>query len=261
MIQQILEISLIGGLINLDDVSLTQIMISQPVVAAPLLGWMFGDLHAGLVIGAFLELMMVYLLPIGCSVPLDGSMAAVIAAGICLLAGPFFPGSRESLISLAILLAIPFSILAQRVSILVRKANGRICDQVQAAVTGKTSRKIDLLHFSGIGLFYLRSFSLCLISLLITVPLLQRIAPLFPPGLYRGLKLLYFAYPMIGIALLFDAFRSKDMYWLFALSFLLATLLSSLWPLPCWMAFGVPSLLLSVLYGLKESIKGKWSRG
>lgn len=79
MILQILKISLIGGLINLDDVPLIQTMISQPVVAAPLLGWIFGDLKSGLVVGAFLQLLMGYLLPIGCAVPMDGSLVAIMA--------------------------------------------------------------------------------------------------------------------------------------------------------------------------------------
>lgn len=258
VIQQIFEISLIGGLINLDDVPLTQMMISQPIVAAPLIGWMFGDLQAGLVIGAFFELLMVYLLPIGCSVPLDGSLAAIIATGIYLLVGSSFGGQPEALISLAILSALPFSALAQKLSVLVREVNNRISDRAQAAVLDKTPGKIDLLHFSGIGLFFLRSFSLCLISLLIAVPIIRSVIPFLSPGLVHGLKLLYFAYLMIGIALLFDAFRSRDTYWLFALSFLLATLFSTVWPLPAWMAFGMPCVLVGAGYALRERLRGKY---
>lgn len=257
MIEQILKISLLGGLINLDDVPLIQAMISQPVVAAPLMGWIFGDVKAGLVIGAFLELLMVYFLPIGCAVPMDGSLAAIIATGIFLLGGPSFSGQREALICLAIALALPFSALAQRVSVFVRKLNGKISDHAQRMVLDEKFRKIDFLHLSGIGLFYLRSFSLCLISLLITVPVLQRSAPFLPQGFFHGLKLLYFAYPMIGIALIFDAFRNRAVYWLFALSFLLATLFSTFLPLPAWAAFGVPCVLVGTLFGIREALRGK----
>ena len=255
MIEQLLKISLLGGLINMDDVPLIQCMVSQPVAAAPLIGWIFGDLKAGLVIGSFLELLMVYFLPIGCAVPMDGSLAAIIATGIFLLAEPLFPGQREALIGLAIALALPFSAIAQRVSVSVRRLNGKTSDYAQRMVLDEKLRKIDLLHLSGIGLFFLRSFSLCLISLLISVPIIQKCAPLLPPGFFRGLKLLYFAYPMIGIALIFDAFRNKAMYWLFALSFLSAALFSTFLPLPAWAAFAVPCVLLGTLFGVREALK------
>ncbi|MEW5802076.1 MAG: PTS sugar transporter subunit IIC [bacterium] len=258
MLQQIVKISLIGGLINLDDVPLIQTMVSQPIVAAPLIGWIFGDVITGLVIGAFLELLVVYLLPIGCAIPLDGSLAAIIATGICILVGESsFPGHREALISLAIALSLPFSALAQKGSVVVRKLNGRISDHAQRAVLDERLRKIGFFHFSGVGLFYLRSFSLCLISLFIAVPLLKSSAPFLPQGLFQGLKLLYFAYPMIGIAFIFDAFRNRALYGLFALSFLLATLFSTLFPLPAWAAFGIPCILLGTLYGMTEALKGK----
>jgi mannose/fructose/N-acetylgalactosamine-specific phosphotransferase system component IIC len=257
VIEQILKISLLGGLLNLDDVPLIQVMISQPIVAAPLIGWIFGDLKAGLVIGAFLELLMVYLLPIGCAVPIDGSLAAIIATGIFLLVEPSFSGQREALIGLAIALALPFAALAQRVSVSVRRLNGKISDHAQRMVLDEKLRKIDLLHLSGVGLFYLRSFSLCLISLLITVPIITRSAHFLPQGLFRGLKLLYFAYPMIGIALIFDTFRNRAIYWLFALSFLLATLFSTFLPLPAWAAFGVPCVILGTLFGMQEALRGK----
>lgn len=257
MIEQILKISLLGGLINLDDVPLIQSMISQPVVAAPLIGLIFGDLKAGLVIGAFLELLMVYFLPIGSAVPMDGSLTAIIATGIFLMARPSFSGQREALIGLAIALALFFSAIAQRMSVSVRRLNGKISDRAQRMVLDEKLRKIDLFHLSGVGLFFLRSFSLCLISLLITVPILQRSAPFLPQGFFHGLKLLYFAYPMIGVALIFDAFRNRSVYWLFALSFLLATLFSTFLPLPAWAAFGVPCILLGTLFGMQEALRGK----
>lgn len=255
MVQQILEISLIGGLINLDDVPFIQTMVSQPIVAAPLIGGIFGNFRAGLIVGAFLELLMVCFFPVGCSVPVDGSLTAIVATGICLLAGPVFPGPREALIPLSILLALPFGILAQKVSILVRRFNGKISDQAQRVVLDDKPGKIDLLHLSGMGLFYLRSFSLCFISLLIVVPLLKISIPLFSKGFFHGLKLLYFAYPITGIALVFDTFRNRALYGLFALSFLLATLFSTIWPLSPWMAFGIPCLLVGMFYGIREALK------
>ena len=106
MFWQILKISLLGGLINLDDVPLLQTMISQPIVIAPLVGFLWGDFQGGLVIGAFLELLMINYLPIGCSVPLDASIGSVVAIGTFLLITPLCSASREALIAMVILFSL-----------------------------------------------------------------------------------------------------------------------------------------------------------
>jgi PTS system mannose-specific IIC component len=250
--RQILGISLLGGLVNLDDVPIIQVMISQPIVAAPLISWMWGDLRFGLVIGAFWELLTVCFLPIGNSIPLDGSLATITATGICILTSSFFPGSTEALIALAILLSLPFSILAQKASVFIRRLNGKISDRAQRAVITGNLKKINALHMSGIGLFYLRSFGLCFFSLLLVVPLLKIAAPSFTSGIFRGLELLYLVYPILGIASAFDHFRNRSMYGFFTLSFLSAILLSVVWSVPNWIAFGLPCLVWGVVYGARE---------
>ena len=248
LFQEILGISLIGGLINLDDVPVFQMMISQPIAAAPLIGWIWGDLQFGLVIGAFLELLMINQLPIGASVPLDASLASIVATGMCLLLAPFFH-SRKALIALAILLSLPISIFARKASILVRKLNGKFSNRAQQAVLKGNLRKINLLHFSGIGFFYLRSFGLCFLSLLLIVPLLRKAAPLFGQGILHGLELLYTIYLMMGIALVLDTFRNKALYGLFILSFLSTICFFTIWSFPAWTAFGISCILCGTIYG------------
>ena len=71
------------------------------------------------------ELMMIDQLPIGALVPLDSSLASIVATGICLLLAPLFP-SRKALIALALLISLPVAVFAQKASILVRKFNGNL---------------------------------------------------------------------------------------------------------------------------------------
>ncbi|MDZ7376332.1 MAG: PTS sugar transporter subunit IIC, partial [candidate division KSB1 bacterium] len=52
----LLLVSFIGGIVAMDTAAAWQIMISQPVVACPLLGWLLGDVELGLTIGILLEL-------------------------------------------------------------------------------------------------------------------------------------------------------------------------------------------------------------
>ena len=85
MILAIVGIALIGGLIGLDRTAVGQFMISQPIVAAPLTGWMLGDPIAGIIIGVVLELIWVLDMPIGAFVPADATISAVSATAIAAL--------------------------------------------------------------------------------------------------------------------------------------------------------------------------------
>ena len=52
----LLPVVLLGGLLGLDVVSFPQAMVSRPLVAATVAGWLAGNATAGLLIGATLEL-------------------------------------------------------------------------------------------------------------------------------------------------------------------------------------------------------------
>lgn len=252
MFLQIFRLSLIGGLINLDDVPVMQTMISQPIIAAPLIGWIWGDFQSGLLIGAYMELLMICFLPIGCEVPADSSLASVTAISLYLLAKAFFPGSLRSLTAMVILLSFPLSLLARKTSILVRKINNKISDYAQQSVRAGKAQKINILHFMGIILFFLRSFSFCFFTLSLLVFSLKKVTFFFNPGVIRGLELLYLTYPLIGIAIIFHTFRDRSMYFPFIISFLSASLLASVWSLPPFMCFGIPTLVWSTVFGFKD---------
>ncbi len=247
-----MKISLIGALVNLDDVPLLQIMISQPIVIAPLIGFLWGDFQTGLIIGAFLELLMINYLPIGCAVPLDSSIGAVVAIGTFFLITPFFPSSRNALIALVVLVSMPFTIIAQKASILVRKFNGRLSTLAQESAERGDLRKLDFFHFTGVGLFYLRSFCVCFISIYFIAVLAKLTVYRIPAGAFRGLELLYTLLPIIGIAMIFDTFKNKSLYGLFSLSFFLSLLLITLSSLPGVLSFCLTCLICGGLLIIQQ---------
>ena len=53
---EILRLSVLGGLLGLDGTAVGQFMVSRPVVAGTLVGWVLGVPGLGLSIGAMLEL-------------------------------------------------------------------------------------------------------------------------------------------------------------------------------------------------------------
>ncbi len=87
---EIAQVSLLGGLLALDATSVGQFMVSRPLVAGALIGWLLGDPPLGFTIGAVLELYLLVSFPTGGSRFPEGATATVVAAASA--AGASEPG-------------------------------------------------------------------------------------------------------------------------------------------------------------------------
>lgn len=76
---ELLVLSLIGGLLALDGTSVGQIMVSRPLVAGAVAGWILGDPALGVFIGAVLELYLLVSFPSGGARFPEGAPATVVA--------------------------------------------------------------------------------------------------------------------------------------------------------------------------------------
>jgi PTS system mannose-specific IIC component len=79
---ELLQIALVGGVLALDGTSLGQFMISRPLVAGVLAGWVLGDPALGLLVGAILELYLLVSFPSGGSRFPEGATATVVAVAV-----------------------------------------------------------------------------------------------------------------------------------------------------------------------------------
>lgn len=76
---ELLGIGLLGGALALDATSVGQFMISRPLVAGTITGWLLGDTVSGLAVGAILELYLLVSFPSGGARFPDGTVATVVA--------------------------------------------------------------------------------------------------------------------------------------------------------------------------------------
>lgn len=99
----ILRLSALGGLLGLDGTAVGQFMLSRPLVAGVLSGWMVGDVGLGATIGMILELYLLVSVPSGgarfpeaatatvvavsCAAPFQGAGALVLAVAVGLVWG------------------------------------------------------------------------------------------------------------------------------------------------------------------------------
>ena len=87
------------------------VMVNRPIVLAPIVGAILGDLQQGLMMGAALELIFLGVVSIGGATPSDANMGSVL--------GTAFAMSMHQGVEIALALAVPIGILQQMVKYLV----------------------------------------------------------------------------------------------------------------------------------------------
>lgn len=87
MITQAFIVVLGYWLISAADSFLGTQAVSRPIVVAPVIGLLLGDLHTGLIMGASLEAIFMGISAIGGSTPADATMGSVIATAFAILSG------------------------------------------------------------------------------------------------------------------------------------------------------------------------------
>ncbi len=76
----ILGASVLGGALALDATSAGQLMLSRPLAAGLLSGWIAGDARAGFLVGVILEIYLLVAFPVGGARFPEGATATVVGA-------------------------------------------------------------------------------------------------------------------------------------------------------------------------------------
>ncbi len=133
-----------GTLVAMDLVSVPQAMLSRPVVAGAVAGWIAGDLEAGLRVGVLFELFALDVLPIGAVRYPDYGPATVAAAALA--AGvPWQQG-----IGVAGALGLVLAVLGGWTLQLVRRSNARAIQQRAAALAAGETPAIRSLQYGSL---------------------------------------------------------------------------------------------------------------
>lgn len=191
-------VAVIGGIIGLDRTAAGQFMISQPIVAAPFMGWVLGDTAAGMVIGVALELIWVLDMPIGTFVPADATIGAVSATAVAAIGSP--GGAPLPVIGFSILLATALVPVTMKAEGLVRAWNSALADRVLAVAGEKRGRALTRAQSAGLTFFFLKSFALYVLFIPLGVGALVLFGHL-PAEIHRALSLFVKLLPVLGVAL------------------------------------------------------------
>jgi mannose PTS system EIIC component len=232
----VIIVSLIGGFITLDRSAAFQIMISRPLVCAPVIGFILGHTTVGIIVGGMLELIYIGRAPLGGYVPPHECLAAILCTAAVLIstAAPsefsHVPSSTpaRSLVALSVLISFPPAHLGSILESRRQRFNNYFSRQARLAVTSGRPERLPLLNLAGIAITYASSVAFILVCLPILVLIIRCLHPILPPQAHSALVMMYFALPLIGVAAVLSSITLKKSRLAFAVSYAAAVILLSL---------------------------------
>ncbi len=145
---ELILIALLGGTLALDATSVGQFMLSRPLVAGAITGWVVGDPVLGLTIGTLLELYLLVSFPSGGARFPEGTTATVIA--VATASASTGPG----VLPIAVAIGLLWGQFGGFSTTALRKANGFIVPEPTDAQVG--AARVATAHLSAMGLDFLR---------------------------------------------------------------------------------------------------------
>ena len=160
-VEHALALVLWGTLVGLDLVSVPQAMLSRPLVAGAVAGFLAGDVTAGLRVGVLFELFALDVLPIGAVRYPDYGPATV--AAVALAAG----APWELGLGLSAALGLVMAMVGGWTLQLVRRSNARAIQHRAAALAAGQSSAIRRLQYGGLARDAARAAALTLAGLVL----------------------------------------------------------------------------------------------
>ncbi|MFA5179760.1 MAG: PTS sugar transporter subunit IIC [Syntrophales bacterium] len=219
MIMKVIIVSVIGGFLCLDRTCL-QIMISRPVVIAPLTGLLCGDVLTGLTIGAFLELLWIDKPQIGISVPPNDSLLSVMIVSSLLLANSQYEQSRHEVITFAFLLFIPLGYITQRMDTSLIQSHERRSERALHAAKAADPKGIARQHIRAIAKTFAAYCLFLFFSIIAGVMIIEAAFPLLPISVLKAMGLMYLIIPAVLIAVCLNTVKIRSTVPVFCALFL-----------------------------------------
>ena len=210
---------------GLDRVAALQVMISRPIVAAPLAGWLLGDVQVGLQVGLMIELLWLARLPVGAVIPPDDTQVSIAGTVLAIGMGRVLGLDGLAFILLCLLVTIPLGKVGQFFDRFARTRNRSTMEHAEAALDDGNASAAQLWHLSGIFSFALAALATYAVIVAGGVLLVPILAPLLLSGLDHSAGWIRLALPLVGIAVILGTVNVSRALTLFSASFGMAFLL------------------------------------
>lgn len=210
-------------------------MLDRPVFICPIVGWLFGDIQQGLLIGASLEAVFMGIVNIGGASAAECGIASVVGCAFAIMSG----GGPE----VALPLALPIGMLGQQAkNIIWIGIIGWFAPVFDKLAENGEDKKLTRLHY---GLWCLNWGLYCLIpffAILFGSKAVEAAVKAIPAVIMNGLTVCGNLLPAVGMAMLLKLLWNNKIYVYFFLGFVLVAYLKL--PLIALAALGVIAALL-----------------
>ncbi len=228
MIKNIFIASLIGSLIGLDRTAIFQTMISQPIVTAPIIGFLLGNYTIGIAIGVALQLIWLFSLQIGAAIVFNSTLASVIITSSTIQILNAVNGQNKifpAIAAFSFLLCLPFLFIEQKMDMVTRKVNVFWAKRAEELINEGKFSAIGLTNLSGSIFFFFKNLLFLLISTSIITAVMTASYPALPPGFIEGLSLFFKLMPLLGVAIVLERILIKKNYIYFFVGFFITIIL------------------------------------
>ncbi len=168
---RLLPLTLLGALLGADVVSFPQAMISRPIVASTLGGAITGNVMAGLLTGAVLEMLAMETLPVGASRYPEWGSASLVGGA---LAGAY-PAMTPGAVIVGVFVGVATAWAGGWSMYALRRLNGVWAERAVPAMEMGSRRAVMTLQLRGLTADLLRGAVLTLIALLVWTPVTDHV--------------------------------------------------------------------------------------
>lgn len=187
----------------------------QPIVAGTLMGVVTGDISAGILLGSSLQMVTLGWMNIGAAVSPDVALAVVAPA--YLVCGP-----AQLPLAVGVALAIPFALIGQGLTVLVRRLVSRLVHRVERDVAAGHLERVTQGHLLSLVLQGLRVMVPVALLLCIPTSLIQSLMGDVPSLVTNGLAVAEGFIAVVGYAMVIQMMATKQLWPFFFLGFALA---------------------------------------
>jgi len=160
-----------GGLLCLERKTWGQLMLSRPIVVAPIVAAILGNARAGFALGIPIELAFLGTASYGTSTPPHETLAALFSAALaasCVEGGAL---GREGVFGLAFFAGLPFALIGRAIEARIERHNVIFVDEAEAILArGRTARATRNAFVSVMGIL-LTGVAVTLLGVLVGVGL------------------------------------------------------------------------------------------
>jgi PTS system mannose-specific IIC component/fructoselysine and glucoselysine-specific PTS system IIC component len=191
------------------------IMINRPIVLAPLVGLVLGDLQTGIIIGGTLELVFMGVVSIGAATPPDTVTGSVLGTAFAIMTG--------SGPEIALALALPIAMLSQAIKIGIYLIRASLMPKAIKYAEEGNSKGMERVHWVSFALLTVSMGVIAFVSILMGAEAMESFVNSIPTQVLDGMKSAAGLLPAVGFALLLKMMISKKMAIFYVLGFVLAS--------------------------------------